>query len=349
MFFGSLDQVQPLIEGQPLTVPLDLGGQNLLGVSDILPIGDGNIRVLLQGEDYGAFQVYADNGSSLIFTADAELGVRANLFSPIGGQGSFFGSGNDFRIQQSTVGGKLILDGQDVEIRIQNNPKLNFSANGVITSQVESVEATPLSLIARGSLASPNQNIQINPAGTGRINIGGVTSKLTGENFPARDFIIESSQKMILQSYANNGNVELLPHGTGEIVLQAASISTYDQNVSYIAERTTATPASLTFMAKDTTSQASFQVSSVANIGFYPAANGYFAVNWGPDSPLVVAKTYLNLGSAAVLRCAPRIVNMTTTQIGEIATPQNGMIVYNSTLHKLQLRENGAWVTFTTT
>ncbi|WP_428657655.1 hypothetical protein [Runella sp.] len=38
---------------------------------------------------------------------------------------------------------------------------------------------------------------------------------------------------------------------------------------------------------------------------------------------------------------------MTTTQRDAIANPQNGLVIYNSTLNKFQGRENGAWVNLT--
>lgn len=43
------------------------------------------------------------------------------------------------------------------------------------------------------------------------------------------------------------------------------------------------------------------------------------------------------------------IPNLTTEQRDTIQTPQNGQMIYNTTLQKPQIYEDGAWKTFTTT
>ena len=82
-----------------------------------------------------------------------------------------------------------------------------------------------------------------------------------------------------------------------------------------------------------------FRIEGDTNQNLFVAAGSADGIGMGTATPNAAA--LLELASTTKGLLVPRL---TTTERDAISSPPNGLVLYNSTLNKLQSRENGAWV-----
>ena len=301
-----------------------------------------------------AFVGTAMSGNNTIYSADDNLagnrivtmGVNSLTFS--GNLTTFQGrdatSVNDVSVWEDNVATKLMI--------LQNNgallvnaltqsfdAKLTIEAIGVGIS-VKATDNTGNILIGLNSASATIHNMRI-VSGIGIYTIGAVRLGTDFSLFP---------NLSIGGSIAAEGGYTFEQRGntlirTNIVVTDGALLNSpdFDLAAKYDSDPT-AGITSTDFIAQLQTIVTVGGASPVGRLAFSVDGNEHLSINQdgnvgiGTDSPAVSAILDITTTTGAVL--FPR---MTTAQ-RDALTAVNGMVIYNSTLDKLQVRAGGAWI-----
>lgn len=258
------------------------------------------------------FHNSAGNNNALMIRDDGNVGIGT---SAPGARLQINGSGNTATTKSFTLrnSSDLLLDVTDDGIFSygSNAPQIRITgANGLLNNTGEN-----LTFIARGS--------GINNFGTGHFNFTGFTYTATSGN---NSFFTLSRQFSPTSGTAQYFYLNIAPtiNQTG-----GANGNTVGVNVA----------PSLTSAAD----WRSYQFANNSGWGIYGlgTAKSYFAGNVAIGTTAQNASAAFEVASTTQGVLFPR---MTTTQRNAIATPADGLVIYNTTDNKLQVRAAGAWV-----
>jgi len=235
-------------------------------------------------------------------------------------------AGNQVQLSKELdLNGNDIVDVNEIKGPSGNNLELKTTGtNNIILTSTNDID------LAVGAVTTDNVNI------SGKTNITGDNSQphtlkvLTNMNDSASDDI-HNSQTYVLQGYLNAGN------GIKDNV---------QNSVTYQVESDTETKTvgrvSAEFQSNGVGNR--MKMISVNNGGANNDGNAEGAIgNQSSDSPN--GNGQIDVDSQRFKSNVPVLFpSYTTTERGTLHNIQNGMVIYNTTDHKLQVRANGSWV-----
>ena len=226
---------------------------------------------------------------------------------------------------------ELDLNGLDIvdakEIIGKSSGNLELKTTGSNNIKLTSTNDIDLAV---GAVTTDNVNI------SGKTNITGDNSQphtlkvLTDMNDSASDDI-HNSQTYVLQGYLNSGN------GIKDNVQNSVTYQVESDTETFTVGRVSAE-----FQANGVGNR--MKVISVNNGGANNDGNASGAIgNQSSDSPN--GNGQVDVTPQRFKSNVPVLFpTYTTTERGTLHSIENGMVIYNTTTHKLQVRANGAWV-----
>ena len=248
----NLDIIQQAIAGYVSQAVTDSG-------TTALTITDGststsvarNMVIKLTGALTGTSIVTVpDSVEKMYYVQNATSGSQTVTFKTASGTGvNFTGTGwkvfysDGTNILEAEVGGVTATSTTTLSNKTLTAPKFvdgGFIADangaeslvfGTVSSALNEVKITNAATGTAGpiiaSQGQTNSNLQLRPAGSGKIMIGSSAANATLSSNGAHDLILEtnegSSSGTITLTDASNGNITLAPEGTGEVVVGSGS------------------------------------------------------------------------------------------------------------------------------
>ena len=260
-------------------------------------------------------------------SADTEVLTRADrIILGVDGVEYVRCAGNQVQLSK-----ELDLNGNDIieanEIKGQSGSNLEIKTLG--TNNIKLTSTNDIDL-AVGAVTTDNVNI------TGKTNITGDNSQphtlkvLTDMNDSASDDI-HNSQTFVLEGYLNSGN-GIKDNVQNSVTYQVASDTETITVGRYSAE----------YQANGVGNR--MKMISINNGGANNDGNAEGAIgNQSSDSPN--GNGQVDVDSQRFKSNVPvQFPSYTTTERGTLHNIANGMVLYNTTDHKLQVRANGSWV-----
>jgi len=248
----NLDIIQQAIAGYVSQAVTDSG-------TTALTITDGststsvarNMVIKLTGALTGTSIVTVpDSVEKMYYVQNATSGSQTVTFKTASGTGvNFTGTGwkvfysDGTNILEAEVGGVTATSTTTLSNKTLTAPKFvdgGFIADangaeslvfGTVASALNEVKITNAATGTAGpiiaSQGQTNSNLQLRPAGSGKITVGTSAANATISSKGAHDLILEtnegSSSGTITLTDASNGNITLAPEGTGEVVVGSGS------------------------------------------------------------------------------------------------------------------------------
>ncbi len=278
-----------------------------------------NKRLVLRGDRVSLLASGASSDSDITVRDDRlVLGVNGALYIQCRGD-------------QVQLSKELDLNGVNIVdaniISGQSGSNLEIKTLGTNNLKLTSTNDIDMTV---GNVASDNVNI------SGKTNITGDNTQphtlkvLTNMNDSASDDI-HNSQTYVLQGYLNSGN------GIKDNVQNSVTYQVESDTETFTVGRVSAE-----YQANGVGNR--MKVISVNNGGANNDGNAEGAIgNQTSDSPN--GNGQVDVDAQRFKSNVPvQFPSYTTTERGTLHNIQNGMVLYNGTTHKLQVRANGAWV-----
>jgi hypothetical protein len=223
------------------------------------------------------------------------------------------------------LNGVNIIDANEIRGQSGGNLELKtLGTNNIILTSTNDID------LAVGAVTTDNVNI------SGKTNITGDNSQphtlkvLTDMNDSASDDI-HNSQTYVLQGYLNSGN------GIKNNVQNSVTYQVESDTETFTVGRVSAE-----FQSNGVGNR--MKMISVNNGAANNDGNAEGAIgNQSTDSPN--GNGQIDIDSQRFKSNVPVLFpSYTTTERGTLHNIQNGMVIYNTTDHKLQVRANGSWV-----
>lgn len=312
-------------------------------------------------------EVYGASTSSLALRSSTITGY---LYNALGYFGIGTGSNHDFNIETNSISRVRVLSNGNVGIGTVSplqKTHINTSLGGVPIGLYLTNDATNATL---------GRGVGVLFGGTGNTNIAQIEAQTLTASNNTGGLIFRTAnagtltERMRIDQNGNVGvettsplaklQIGVLPNASGAM---SGTIATYAGSLGTTLGNSLKV-ASFGFAASNSTAlgvtayrtaNGSFFGTTAIGLGFdvdnssYSVANGMWfnatgQVGVGVVTPDASAKLHISSTTQGVL-----ITRGTTTQINAIASPANGLMVYNTTLNKICVYENGSWKQVSTT